>query len=212
MASRVGIHEQWLIGIGRAIEEQTRPEGQRALMVDPQIVECRHRRVEVEHLRPGTLWPGWLWQMRHLLECEARRAIHVTQHQPVLASGVRGPIGRRFVASTVLETQQLPIELGQRSSVFAIEYDLTHTRRGHNGVAHLYMFAEQGSGAGPVCPANVPALLLGGAKSQRRFRDRLTALPAVDAIVYLPGQAHGANLRGPDQVAEVITDFAGRLD
>jgi pimeloyl-ACP methyl ester carboxylesterase len=61
----------------------------------------------------------------------------------------------------------------------------------------------------------VPALLLGGAKSQSHFRDRLTALasalPAVDSVVYMPGQSHGANLRGPDQVARVVADFAGSL-
>jgi pimeloyl-ACP methyl ester carboxylesterase len=61
----------------------------------------------------------------------------------------------------------------------------------------------------------VPALLLGGAKSQPHFRGRLKALagvlPAVDSVVYMPGQAHGANLRGPDQVARVVPDFAEAL-
>jgi pimeloyl-ACP methyl ester carboxylesterase len=59
----------------------------------------------------------------------------------------------------------------------------------------------------------IPALLLGGAKSQPHFHDRLTALasvlPAVNSVVYMPGQAHGANLRSPDQVAKVVADFAG---
>ena len=61
----------------------------------------------------------------------------------------------------------------------------------------------------------VPALLLGGAKSKSHFRDRLTALanvlPAVDSVVYMPGQTHGANLRGPDQVARVVADFTEGL-
>jgi pimeloyl-ACP methyl ester carboxylesterase len=61
----------------------------------------------------------------------------------------------------------------------------------------------------------VPALLVGGAQSQPHFRGRLTALagvlPAVDSVVYMPGQAHVANLRGPDQVARVVADFAGAL-
>lgn len=61
----------------------------------------------------------------------------------------------------------------------------------------------------------VPALLLGGAKSQPHLLDRLTALasvlPAVDSVVYMPGQSHGANLRGPDQVARVVADFAESL-
>jgi pimeloyl-ACP methyl ester carboxylesterase len=62
---------------------------------------------------------------------------------------------------------------------------------------------------------DVPALLLGGARSPRHLRDRLDALaevlPHVHSVVILTGHGHRANLRAPAKVAEVIARFADSI-
>jgi pimeloyl-ACP methyl ester carboxylesterase len=62
---------------------------------------------------------------------------------------------------------------------------------------------------------NVPALLLGGARSPKHLSARLNALaavlPNVDSVVILPRQGHQANEWTPGKVAHVIEPFADRV-
>ena len=62
---------------------------------------------------------------------------------------------------------------------------------------------------------NVPALLLGGARSPKHLSARLNALaaalPSVDSVVILPRQGHQANEWTPGKVAHVIEPFADRV-
>ncbi|GAB3420240.1 alpha/beta fold hydrolase [Flindersiella endophytica] len=59
----------------------------------------------------------------------------------------------------------------------------------------------------------VPTTLLGGDRSPAHLRERLDSLeqvlPNVERVV-MRGQAHGANLRAPDQVADVVARLAAR--
>src|SRR5512132_3835321 len=80
--------------------------------------------------------------MRHLLECKAWRAVGVAEHQPVLAFSVGPAVSGRFVTWTVLKSQQLAIELGQRSGIFAVQHDLAQSGRRYGGVTHVCMLAE----------------------------------------------------------------------
>lgn len=62
---------------------------------------------------------------------------------------------------------------------------------------------------------NVPALLLGGARSPKHLRIRLDALasvlPNVDSLVVLPHQGHLANAFAPRKIANIIEAFADRV-
>lgn len=62
---------------------------------------------------------------------------------------------------------------------------------------------------------NVPALLLGGARSPRHLRMRLDSLrkvlPRVDSVVILERQGHVANVGAPSKLATIIEGFADRL-
>ena len=62
---------------------------------------------------------------------------------------------------------------------------------------------------------NVPALLLGGARSPKHLRIRLDALasvlPNVDSLVVLPHQGHLANAFAPRKIANIIAAFADRV-
>ena len=62
---------------------------------------------------------------------------------------------------------------------------------------------------------NVPALLLGGARSPKHLSARLNALaavlPNVDSVVILPRQGHMANTWTPGKVAHIIEAFAERV-
>jgi pimeloyl-ACP methyl ester carboxylesterase len=72
-----------------------------------------------------------------------------------------------------------------------------------------------GVGIGRYAELNVPALLLGGARSPAHLRVRLEALvsvlPAVDSLVVMPHQGHLANAFAPRQVARIIAQFADRV-
>jgi hypothetical protein len=145
MSRWVSVDNQGLVRIVGSIEEQASTKIEGTLMLDVQLTEGGHGGVKVQHLRARTLRPGWLWQMRYLLERQLRRTIGIAERQPVLTSRVRRAGGGRFVTRAVVEAQQLPIELGQRAGVFAIEYDLTKCRCCRlSGVAHLSMLADVG--------------------------------------------------------------------
>jgi pimeloyl-ACP methyl ester carboxylesterase len=62
---------------------------------------------------------------------------------------------------------------------------------------------------------DVPALLLGGARSPRHLRVRLDALasvlPSVDSVVIIPRQGHLANAWAPSKVAHIIETFADKV-
>jgi hypothetical protein len=111
MSRGIGVDEQWLVGVIGAIAEQACSEIQCPLMLRLQVVERSDSGVEMQHLRPRALWPGGFGQTRHLLEGQANVAIGVPEHQPVLTLGVRSAIIWRLVAGTVLQAEQLSIEL-----------------------------------------------------------------------------------------------------
>jgi pimeloyl-ACP methyl ester carboxylesterase len=62
---------------------------------------------------------------------------------------------------------------------------------------------------------NMPALLLGGARSPKHLRARLDALasvlPNVDSVVILRHQGHTANAFAPSSLAHIIEPFAARV-
>jgi pimeloyl-ACP methyl ester carboxylesterase len=62
---------------------------------------------------------------------------------------------------------------------------------------------------------DVPALLLGGARSPKHLRARLDALasvlPSVDSLVVLPRQGHLANAWTPGKIAHIIEPFADKV-
>jgi pimeloyl-ACP methyl ester carboxylesterase len=72
-----------------------------------------------------------------------------------------------------------------------------------------------GVGIGRYADLNVPALLLGGARSPKHLRARLDALasvlPNVDSFVVLPHQGHLANAFTPRKIAHIIEPFAARV-
>src|SRR5215217_2448330 len=150
MSRRVGVDNQGLVRIVGSVEEQASSKIERTLMLDVQLTEGGHCCVEVQHLGPRTLRPGWLRQMRYLLERQLRRTIGIAERQPILTIGVRRAGGGRFVARAVVEAEQLAIELGQRAGVFAVQYDLAKSRCCRlSGVAHLSMLADDGVPASP---------------------------------------------------------------
>jgi pimeloyl-ACP methyl ester carboxylesterase len=72
-----------------------------------------------------------------------------------------------------------------------------------------------GVGIGRYANLNVPALLIGGARSPKHLRVRLDALgsvlPQVDSLVVLPHQGHLANAFAPRKIAHIIEPFAARV-
>lgn len=72
-----------------------------------------------------------------------------------------------------------------------------------------------GVGIDRYAALDVPALLLGGARSPKHLRARLDALaavlPDVDSLVILPRQGHLANAWAPGKVAQIIETFADRV-
>ena len=72
-----------------------------------------------------------------------------------------------------------------------------------------------GVGLGAYGRITTPVLLLGGAKSPDHLRRRLEALgevlPTVDSVVIMPKQGHIANVRAPEEVATIISEFARRI-
>jgi pimeloyl-ACP methyl ester carboxylesterase len=72
-----------------------------------------------------------------------------------------------------------------------------------------------GIGIGRYADLNVPALLLGGARSPKHLRVRLDALasvlPNLDSLVVLPHQGHLANAFAPRKIAQIIEQFAARV-
>ena len=72
-----------------------------------------------------------------------------------------------------------------------------------------------GVGVGAYWRITTPVLLLGGAKSPDHLRRRLEALgevlPTVDSVVIMPKQGHIANVRAPEEVATIISEFARRI-
>jgi hypothetical protein len=68
---QIGVHEEWLLRIIGPIEKQACSQTKRPLMLNLQVIECRHAGVEVQHLRSRTFWPGRLRQTPHLLERQA---------------------------------------------------------------------------------------------------------------------------------------------
>jgi pimeloyl-ACP methyl ester carboxylesterase len=71
-----------------------------------------------------------------------------------------------------------------------------------------------GVGIDRYAAIDVPVLLLGGERSPAHLRSKLEALAAVlprAEVVVLPRQGHVATVRAPDQVAAVVTGFAGRV-
>lgn len=69
-----------------------------------------------------------------------------------------------------------------------------------------------GVGIDRYADVDVPALLLGGARSPKHLRARLDALagvlPQVHSVVILKGQGHLANVVAPGKVAHIIETFA----
>jgi pimeloyl-ACP methyl ester carboxylesterase len=69
-----------------------------------------------------------------------------------------------------------------------------------------------GVGIGRYARLDVPALLLGGARSPEHLHVRLDALarvlPRLESVVILEGQGHIANARAPAKVARIIETFA----
>ena len=87
---RVGEHEQRLLLVVGAIQQLPRAQGPAPADAGAQIVDRRHRGVQMQHLRSRALRPGRLRQTRHLLEGQAEPAARdVAEHQPVLAVRVR---------------------------------------------------------------------------------------------------------------------------
>ena len=105
VSRRVGIHEQWLIRIVGAIDEQACAERKRPLMLGVQVIERRHGGIEMQHLWPRALWPGGLRQARHLLECQTPGSISVAEHQPVLAPGIGSAVRGQFVTGAIVKAQ-----------------------------------------------------------------------------------------------------------
>jgi pimeloyl-ACP methyl ester carboxylesterase len=72
-----------------------------------------------------------------------------------------------------------------------------------------------GVGIDRYANVNMPALLLGGARSPKHLRARLDALasvlPNVDSVVIFPRQGHTANAFAPGKLASVIEPFATRV-
>jgi pimeloyl-ACP methyl ester carboxylesterase len=72
-----------------------------------------------------------------------------------------------------------------------------------------------GVGIDRYAALDVPALLLGSARSPKHLRARLDALaavlPDVDSLVILPRQGHLANAWAPGKVAQIIESFADRV-
>ncbi len=69
-----------------------------------------------------------------------------------------------------------------------------------------------GVGIDRYAAVEVPALLLGGARSPEHLRARLDALagvlPQLRSVVILQGQGHLANARSPGKIAHIIETFA----
>ncbi len=142
MSRGIGVDEQWLVGVIGAITEQARSEVQCPLMLRLQVVERPDSGVEMQHLRSRALWPSRFGQTRHLLEGQANVPIGVPEHQPVLTLGVRSAIIWRLVAGTVLQAEQLSIELRESTRILAVQYDLSDPRHRCTWVTHACIVAK----------------------------------------------------------------------
>ena len=139
----VGVDVQGLIFIVGSVEEKARPESKHAVMLNTQVAQAWNGGIEVQHLRSRSLRPCRLWQVRHLLERQPGGAGGVAQHQPVVASRVGGSCCGWLVTWAVVKAQQLPVELGKGSCVFAVQHDLAQSRnRRFSGVAHARMLPD----------------------------------------------------------------------
>ena len=142
MSRGIGVDEQWLVGVIGSITEQARSEVQCPLMLRLQVVERPDSGVEMQHLRSRALWPSRFGQTRHLLEGQANVPIGVPEHQPVLTLGVRSAIIWRLVAGTVLQAEQLSIELREGTRILAVQYDLSDPRHRCTWVTHACIVAK----------------------------------------------------------------------
>ena len=139
MSRGIGVDEQWLVGVIGSITEQARSFRN---VRTPLQTERPDSGVEMQHLRSRALWPSRFGQTRHLLEGQANVAIGVPEHQPVLTLGVRSAIIWRLVAGTVLQAEQLSIELREGTRILAVQYDLSDPRHRCTWVTHACIVAK----------------------------------------------------------------------
>jgi hypothetical protein len=121
---QVGVDPERLLRVRRPVEQQPGTEGERPVVLRVEVGHRGHGQVEVQHLRVGTLRPRHRRQLGHLLEGQHGAPPRPVQHEPVLPPGVRPAGGRGLVALPVAQPEQLPVELGQRPGVGAVEHHL----------------------------------------------------------------------------------------
>ena len=80
--------------------------------MDLQVIAGRHYRVQMEHLQHGCVGPRRGSDAFGLLERQLWSAVRVPQHEPVTTARVRLVGRRRLIAGTVLQPEQLAVELG----------------------------------------------------------------------------------------------------
>ena len=87
-------------------------------------VQLRHRpdrEIQMQLLRDRPFWPGGRRQLGDLLESQAIRPGSVPQHQPVLPLQIGPSRWGRLITWPVVQAEELPVELGQRTRVSAVQ-------------------------------------------------------------------------------------------
>ena len=113
VAGRVGQHVERLLGVARAVLEFGRPECERPIVLAGQLVDVRHRHVEMQLLRHDGFGPGGRGEFVDALDRQAGGAARFTEHEPVVAVRIGSPLWQ-LVARPVLVAEQQAVELGER--------------------------------------------------------------------------------------------------
>lgn len=124
MACRVGIDAQRLARVAEPVVQQFPAERENALVLSREFVRRRHGKVEVQLLRDVVFGPRGRSLLRLLLEGEAEVPGSAAQDKPVGAARIRFAEGRRLIAWPVLQSEQLPVELGEPARVSGVEHHL----------------------------------------------------------------------------------------
>lgn len=117
MACRVGVRPQRLVRIVAAVVKQPTAELQHPRVLLIELVGVSDRQVQMQLLGYAGARPGRRHVVRALLKCQRPAAVGVGQHQPV-----RRALGHaRLIATAVLQTEQLAVELSERASIRTVD-------------------------------------------------------------------------------------------
>lgn len=128
-----------------AVAEKPTTQGQHPLMLAGQLLSGRNAQVQVKLLGDGVVRPGGCPQVVDLLESDPSPSGGIDQDQPVAPLWIGLADGRGLVARSVLEAEELTVELGEAPSVGGVQDDRSE---GRERVGHASGIVAQPSGSG----------------------------------------------------------------